>query len=87
MKIVHVKLMPKDIESDTLYVSKEYGTSRHLCPCGCANEIVIPFNEIGNYNWNLKEKDGKITLHPSIGNHYLACKSHYYIVDNQIVWC
>lgn len=76
---VFVEFIPNSMEQNKLYISKEYGTTSHLCLCGCGELIVVPIS--GNW-WNLSEKNGKVTLNPSIGNYYLPCKSHYIIVDN-----
>ena len=86
MRVVHVKFMPKKKEPDIIYISKDYGVSIHLCPCECGNEVVIPFREVGIYNWTLKEDKGRVSFSPSILNRF-KCKSHYFIQDNEVVWC
>jgi hypothetical protein len=30
--------------------------------------------------------DGKVSLHPSIGNWSFPCRSHYWIRGNEVVW-
>lgn len=85
MKIVYVKFMPMKKEENTIYISKDYGVSMHLCPCGCKNEVVLPFRQIGIHNWTLKEKNGNVSFSPSISNRF-KCKSHYFIRNNEVVW-
>lgn len=84
LKTEFVYYIPEDIEEGILYVSLEFQTSRHKCPCGCGNEIVVPF---GDKWWTMTREEDKITFTPSIGNFYLPCKSHYYITKNEIIHC
>ena len=78
-----VDLIPEEIEENILYVSFEYNVSFHLCPCGCQSRIIIPFGERG---WEIKREGSLISFSPSIGNWYLDCKSHYFIIKNKIHW-
>lgn len=73
--------MPDNIKKGEIYISSEYGVAIHRCPCGCGNEVVTPISPNG---WRLIFNGKTITLHPSIGNWHLACKSHYWIIDNKI---
>lgn len=79
---VYVEFMPISLDEGKLYISLSYGTAAHLCPCGCQQKIVTP---LGGNGWVLMY-NGKISLSPSIGNYHLDCKSHYYIIDNDIKW-
>lgn len=36
--------------------------------------------------WRIIEKNGKISLNPSVGNWSYPCQSHYFIKNNRIVW-
>lgn len=81
---VFVKFIPRQIEDGKLYVSKEYQVARHNCACGCGANTVTPLDK--EYGWKLTEKDGEISLSPSIGNQQFPCGSHYSIKKNQIVW-
>jgi len=85
LSIVEVEQMPKVKEPGILYISRKYELAIHLCACGCGVETVTP---IGEGEWTLKEKNGEITLRPSIGN-FIGEKpyhAHYYITKNKIVW-
>jgi len=83
IKLVKTKFIPKDLEQGILYVSLEYGTACHLCPCGCGNKVVTP---IGPTDWSFKEKKGEPSLYPSIGNWQFPCRSHYWIEGGHIIW-
>lgn len=79
-----VEFIPEELESGILYISKKYGTATHLCCCGCGNKVVTPLKK---GFWTMDEKDGKVSLSPSIGNFNLPCKSHYFIKGNKVQWC
>lgn len=82
---IYCEQIPADLESGTLYISKEYSVAIHLCACGCGGQTVTP---LGASEWTLSETNDKVTLRPSIGNfmgenpHH----AHYYITDNKIEW-
>jgi hypothetical protein len=44
---------------------------------------VTPLRET---EYELIERDGTVSLRPSIGNWNHPCQSHYWISDSQIVW-
>jgi len=78
-----VELAPKELSPGVLYISFKYKLALHLCCCGCGEKVVTPLSPA---EWDLRLVDGKATLHPSIGNWSMACKSHYVIRNNRIVW-
>ena len=80
----HVEYMPKDLNSGVLYISKRFELAIHLCACGCNGKVVTPLDE-----WKLTEKNGKVTLRPSIGNWAgeRPYHAHYYITNSEIKWC
>jgi hypothetical protein len=75
--------MPKMLEPGILYVSEEFRAAAHLCACGCGAKIRTP---LSHTDWTLKEESEGPTLHPSVGNWQLPCKSHYYIKNGHIDW-
>ena len=77
-----VETVPDQLEPGVLYVSIQYATTTHLCPCGCDREVVAPLSANG---WRLIY-DGAVSLTPSIGNWSFPCRSHYWIRDDEIVW-
>lgn len=81
LELVLVKYVPNILEEGKIYISEEYKTSSHLCPCGCGQKVVLPF-----YMWTHTIKDGKLTTDPSIGNYKYECKSHYNIINNEVIF-
>ena len=78
-----VDYVPDTLESSVLYVAKRFATASHLCCCGCGHEVVTPLNPA---KWRLTEYEGSVSLHPSIGNWSLPCRSHYWIDRNTVRW-
>lgn len=78
-----VEEIPAEKEPGTLYVSLEFAVASHLCPCGCGSVIVTRLAPNG---WSVTFNGETVSLRPSIGNWSLACKSHYWIKNNQIRW-
>lgn len=78
-----VEYVPRILEQGILYVSEEFAVAAHLCACGCGNKVVTP---LGPAEWTLSVRNGVPTLHPSIGNWQLPCRSHYLVVDGHIRW-
>jgi hypothetical protein len=78
-----VKYIPKDIEEGFLFISLPFQTAIHKCPCGCGKEVVTPITPLG---WKLIKNKETVTLKPSIGNWDFPCRSHYWIIKNEIVW-
>ena len=83
IQLLHVEYMPKSIDKGILYVSRRFGVTAHKCPCGCGTKVILP---LGPCEWSIAERNGKPTLHPSVGNWQIPCKSHYWIKNGQIEW-
>ncbi len=84
------EFMPKreELKEGILYISLKYGTTAHLCPCGCGHKVNVPINLDGKEGWwDYTEENGEVSLSPSIGNFQIPCKSHYFITKNKVVWC
>lgn len=82
--------LPEEIQEGKLYISLDFGTSKHLCPCGCGSLIVVPFSidNPNQYQWHYTQTaDNKISLSPSVGNWQIPCQYHYMITENKIVLC
>ncbi|MFA1624304.1 DUF6527 family protein [Rhizobium mongolense] len=71
------------MDDGILYISEEFGTAAHNCCCGCGVKIVTPLKA---GKWQMRNSNGLVTIHPSIGNWSSACQSHYIIAGNQIRW-
>jgi hypothetical protein len=83
IKLRRVRYMPKELEPSVLYVSEEFGTAAHLCPCGCGTKIRTP---LGPTEWSFEETNTGPSLYPSVGNWQQACQSHYWIYRGEIRW-
>jgi hypothetical protein len=84
MKIIQhkfVEFVPETIEEGILYISVEYRTAVHNCACGCGNKVVTP---ISLADWRLTVYGKFVSLYPSIGNWNFPCRSHYWIIKNEI---
>lgn len=80
---VLVDLAPREIEEGILYVSQKYKAAVHKCCCGCGEKVVTPLSPA---HWQIRITNEAVTLHPSVGNWGMACKSHYWIKNNRVVW-
>ena len=78
-----VDIIPEQLREGVLYISLRYSTALHKCCCGCGEEVVTPLTPT---DWSLETIGGKVTLDPSIGNWSYACRSHYLIVDSEVIW-
>jgi hypothetical protein len=78
-----VEFIPERLEEGLLYVSRRYKTAVHKCACGCGEEVVTPLSPT---DWSIQIENGAATLHPSIGNWSLACRSHYFIRNGRVGW-
>jgi hypothetical protein len=78
-----VSSIPDQIDELTLYISMEYRTAIHKCVCGCGNEVITPFSPT---DWELNYNGDSVSLSPSIGNWSFGCQSHYWIVENKIIY-
>lgn len=78
-----VDLLPKELADGVVYVSLENRTVVHKCCSGCGERVVVNLSPAG---WKLTFDGETISLSPSIGNGSLACKSHYWIQENRVVW-
>jgi hypothetical protein len=78
-----VEFMPDRLEDGILYVSLQYSIVSHRCPCGCGEEVVV---KLSPTDWKLTFDGESVSLHPSLGNWGLKCRSHYWIQNNQVGW-
>ena len=78
-----VTSFPDVLEDHTVYVSIPFASAIHKCCCGCGQPVVTPISPI---RWQLTFDGESISLHPSIGNSNYACRSHYWIRQNRVVW-
>ncbi len=79
-----VEIVPDRLQDGVLYVSMEYATAVHRCLCGCGKEVVTP---LSTTDWSLTFDGDTVSLDPSVGNWGFPCRSHYWIRNNQVLWC
>ena len=77
-----VEHIPEHLEPGILYVSLAYATSAHSCCCGCGEEVVAPFTPT---DWRMTFDGETVSLHPSVGNWALKCRSHYLIDRGKVI--
>lgn len=80
---VFVDIIPDGLEEGILYVCERYKIAAHNCCCGCGEEVITPLTPA---DWFVRKAGDVVSLTPSIGNWSFACKSHYWISKNQVVW-
>jgi hypothetical protein len=78
-----VESAPPNLSPGVLYISERFKTALHLCPCGCGEKVITPLSPA---RWQLVRDGNTVSLYPSIGNWDYACRSHYFIRRNQVVW-
>jgi len=83
IKLEKVEFIPRLVEQGVLYVSDRYNVAVHLCACGCGNKVTTPLSPA---EWSFNDDNRGPTLHPSIGNWQIPCKSHYWIKKGEILW-
>ncbi|MHB8656306.1 MAG: DUF6527 family protein [Terriglobia bacterium] len=83
LKHEFVEYIPNDLKDGTIYVSMAFATAVHICCCGCGNEVITPLSPT---DWKLIFDGQTISFDPSIGNWSFACRSHYWIRRNKVVW-
>ena len=81
LQIVH--RVPENLQSGLLYVCFDCKVVAHLCACGCGEKVVLP---IDPQFWSVRYDGETVTMAPSIGNYQYACKSHYWISNNKVIW-
>lgn len=87
-KLTRVRLelvgdIPEQLEPGIIYVSRQHKTAMHLCCCGCGREVVTPLSPAA---WTARIEKQLVSLHPSIGNASLPCRSHYWIRRGRVEW-
>lgn len=78
-----VRFVPEVLERGVLYISVPFATASHACACGCGEKVVTPIRPT---DWSMIWDGETVSLHPSIGNWSLPCRSHYWIRRNRVVW-
>ena len=79
-----VEEIPEKVDDGYLYLCLQYNAVIHKCACGCGEIISTPLDR--NSGWIMQYDGEAVTLSPSIGNGSYACRSHYFIRGNSMVW-
>jgi hypothetical protein len=77
------EFIPRELDEGVLYISEEHNIAVHKCASGCGEKVVTPLSPA---EWQLRKEGDLVSLYPSIGNWNYACRSHYWIRRNRIVW-
>jgi hypothetical protein len=80
---------PDVLEFGTLYPVGENGHLHALimvCPCGCGE--IIELNTLADDapRWQLEQSKAGASVVPSILR-TVGCESHFWLLDNHILWC
>ena len=80
--------IPEKLEPGVIYVSGEFGSIQHLCPCGCGTPINIGTKPHWPTGFAYKvNEDNTVTVSPSLLNKGCPNQAHYFITNNRILWC
>jgi hypothetical protein len=82
---VFVDSAPPVLEPAVLYVSVKYRAIVHLCLCGC-NEKVFLNLDADPDSWSFTFDGRTISVHDSVGNFGIPCRSHYIVRNNRVIW-
>ncbi|MER9594180.1 DUF6527 family protein [Mesorhizobium sp. M0244] len=74
--------VPDTLKNGMLYISMDYATSAHRCCSGCGEKVVTRFSPT---DWKMTFDGEIISLHPSVGNWQLPCRSHYVIRAGRVI--
>jgi hypothetical protein len=74
---------PQTLEPATIYISTKYRAIVHLCLCGCGEKILLNLDPDG---WSFTFDGQSISVHDSVGNVGIPCRSHYIIRRNRVAW-
>lgn len=74
---------PEKLERGKIYVSTKYRAIVHLCLCGCNEKVLL---RLDPDDWSFTFDGRTISIHDSVGNVGLPCRSHYFVRRNQVIW-
>jgi hypothetical protein len=76
---------PEKLQPATLYVSVKYRAIVHLCLCGCNEKVLLNLDPSPDC-WSFTFDGKSISIHDSVGNVGLPCRSHYIVNRNRVLW-
>jgi hypothetical protein len=74
---------PDPLRLGTIYVSTKYRAIVHLCLCGCGEKVLLNLDPEA---WSFTFDGRSISIHDSVGNVGLPCRSHYIVRRNRVEW-
>ena len=74
---------PEALQPGAIYISTKYRAIVHLCLCGCQEKVLLNLDPDG---WNFTFDGRSISIHPSVGNVGLPCRSHYIVHRSRVRW-
>jgi hypothetical protein len=76
---------PEQLEPGKIYISTKYRAIVHLCLCGCNEKVLLKLDPDPDY-WSFTFDGRTISIHDSVGNVGLPCRSHYFVRRNRVDW-
>jgi Family of unknown function (DUF6527) len=80
-----VESAPTRLELATLYISVKYRAIVHLCLCGCGEKVLLKLDPSPEC-WSFSFDGRSISIHDSVGNVGLPCRSHYVVSRSRVLW-
>lgn len=74
---------PATLEPAKIYISTRYRAIIHLCLCGCGEKILLNLDPDA---WSFTFDGRSISIHDSVGNVGIPCRSHYIVRKNRVAW-
>ena len=74
---------PETLEQGKIYISTKYRAMVHLCLCGCGEKVLLNLDPDG---WSFTFDGRSISIHDSVGNVGIPCRSHYIVRRNRVEW-
>lgn len=86
---VFVEEVPDLLEHGKIYISDRFGIAVHLCACGCGQKTAMGMKPHWDSGWGYANNNGVVTFTPSVGNFSgeSPYHAHYFITNNNIIWC
>jgi hypothetical protein len=75
--------------TNEIYLVARGGTYRWMlmmCPCGCGERLAVNLMRTATPHWRLSLKQGKVSLNPSVWVTEEKCGSHFWLIENQLIW-
>jgi|SRR5579862_2715458 len=82
---VFVDSAPAVLEPATLYISIKYRAIVHQCLCGCNEKVYLNLDSDPD-SWSFTYDGRTVSIHDSVGNVGIPCRSHYIVRNNLVIW-